>query len=98
MYAGKLVEISKAKQVLENPAHPYTQGLKESFPTLHRDTADLHSIEGTPPNLLELPEGCYFRPRCPKATEACMQSPDLIKQGSHEVACFHPNIAEEVVA
>ncbi|WED27835.1 ABC transporter ATP-binding protein [Vibrio sp. DW001] len=103
MYAGRIVEMSPAKTILESPRHPYTLGLKESFPTLHRSTNELHSIKGTPPNLLDLPDGCAFAPRCRFATISCQQTqPTMVsKENGQHVACFNPieiTNSKEVVA
>ena len=71
MYAGKLVEIGTAEQIRNRPAHPYTQGLLASFPSVHGARKDLAGIPGTPPDLRSLPPGCPFAPRCRHAAEPC---------------------------
>jgi oligopeptide/dipeptide ABC transporter ATP-binding protein len=71
MYAGKLVELGDAKAVHNQPAHPYTQGLLGSFPSVHGARKELAGIPGTPPDLRALPPGCPFVPRCRFATDAC---------------------------
>ncbi len=75
MYAGNLMEIGSADQLQHAPAHPYTKGLLNSFPSLHGPRRDLAGIPGSPPDLRNLPSGCPFVPRCGYATEACSQVP-----------------------
>jgi oligopeptide/dipeptide ABC transporter ATP-binding protein len=78
MYAGRIVERGGKRQLFYDPQHPYTWGLLGSIPRLDRPKPEkLHSIEGTPPSLINLPEGCKFRPRCPHAFEKCTQEPEL---------------------
>jgi len=71
MYAGKLVEVGAAEQIHNRPAHPYTQGLLGSFPSVHGARKELAGIPGTPPDLRSLPPGCPFVPRCNHATDKC---------------------------
>ncbi|MGA2470159.1 MAG: ABC transporter ATP-binding protein [Solirubrobacteraceae bacterium] len=71
MYAGKLVEVGNAEQIHNQPAHPYTQGLLASFPSVHGARKELAGIPGTPPDLSALPPGCPFVPRCRFATDDC---------------------------
>lgn len=71
MYAGELMEVGTVRQVLKDPKHPYTQGLLDSFPTLHGETVQLKSIPGFLPDLAEQVPGCMFAPRCPRADDRC---------------------------
>jgi oligopeptide/dipeptide ABC transporter ATP-binding protein len=71
MYAGKLVEIATAEEIHHGPAHPYTKGLLNSFPSLRGPRRELAGIPGTPPDLRHLPPGCPFLPRCMYGTTAC---------------------------
>jgi oligopeptide/dipeptide ABC transporter ATP-binding protein len=71
MYAGKIVEIGLVKDVYNNPAHPYTRALMQALPKLDSKRKRLYQIEGEPPNLLRLPPGCSFWPRCPQAVDIC---------------------------
>jgi oligopeptide/dipeptide ABC transporter ATP-binding protein len=71
MYAGKLVEIATAEEIHHEPAHPYTKGLLNSFPSLRGPRRELAGIPGTPPDLRHLPPGCSFLPRCMYGTTAC---------------------------
>jgi oligopeptide/dipeptide ABC transporter ATP-binding protein len=78
MYAGRIVEYGTKRQVFYDPQHPYTWGLLGSIPRLDRPKPEkLHSIAGAPPSLINLPEGCKFRPRCPHAFEKCVEHPGL---------------------
>jgi oligopeptide/dipeptide ABC transporter ATP-binding protein len=94
MYAGKIVEIGPAADVFHNPRHPYTQGLLRSVPRLGsggKETNRLDVIEGAVPNLLDLPPGCSFAPRCYKKTAECTAAeiPLLRISGRQEVRCIH---------
>jgi peptide/nickel transport system ATP-binding protein len=64
MYAGQIVEMAPAKELFNNPLHPYTQGLLSSFPPLTGPKRRLTGISGAPPNMLNPPPGCRFHPRC----------------------------------
>ncbi|WDC83550.1 ABC transporter ATP-binding protein [Caloramator sp. mosi_1] len=89
MYAGKVVEEANVYEIFKNPMHPYTLGLLESKPILNQDKERLNSIPGQVPNPLNMPEGCYFHPRCSKAMDICRkEQPKLcsVKDG-HKVAC-----------
>lgn len=73
MYAGKIIEHGNVERVYESPAHPYTEALMQALPKLGSKRKRLFQIEGEPPNLLKLPPGCSFQPRCPKAIEICRE-------------------------
>jgi oligopeptide/dipeptide ABC transporter ATP-binding protein len=78
MYAGRVVERAHKRNLFYDPQMPYTWGLLGSIPRLDRPRPEkLHSIEGSPPSLINLPEGCKFRPRCPHAFDKCMEEPGL---------------------
>ncbi|HZS93684.1 MAG TPA: ABC transporter ATP-binding protein [Chloroflexota bacterium] len=66
MYAGKLVEVAASDAILQDPLHPYTIGLMDSFPALHGERRVLQGIPGSPPDLVSPPPGCRFNPRCPR--------------------------------
>jgi peptide/nickel transport system ATP-binding protein len=72
MYAGRFVESGPVRDALRDPLHPYTQGLMASTVHGHMKGQRLRTIEGAPPNLERLPDGCSFAPRCPQATERCL--------------------------
>jgi oligopeptide/dipeptide ABC transporter ATP-binding protein len=92
MYAGRIVESGKADAVYHRPRHPYTIALLRSVPRLDRPRqARLDPVEGQPPDLTRLDEGCAFRPRCRFAIDACAKSrPPLeaAEEGGHLAACF----------
>ena len=92
MYLGRIVEEGPAKEVVENPKHPYTKALIDSIPVpdpefSHDDRAI--KLTGEPPSAVNPPEGCRFRPRCPFAGEECKIQPALTDE-RHRVACHHP--------
>ena len=97
MYAGRLVETSDVFRIYANPAHPYTKGLLDSIPRLDEKGAVLRAIGGLPPNLLHIPPGCAFNPRCRYAADVCRtgEPPELreIRQGRFSACHF----AEEVI-
>jgi oligopeptide/dipeptide ABC transporter ATP-binding protein len=78
MYAGRVVERGTKRDIFYDPQMPYTWGLLGSIPRLDQPRAErLHTIKGSPPSLINLPEGCKFRPRCPHAFDKCIQEPGL---------------------
>lgn len=91
MYAGKIVEKARTGDLYKNPAHPYTYGLIQSVPRLDKaKDGRLFSIEGQPPNVIDLPPCCPFHPRCPKVMDICrVQYPPTTDLGNqHEVSCW----------
>lgn len=89
MYTGKLVEEADVRTIFTGALHPYTVGLLNSIPRLHTQTPRLTVIEGMVPDPLELPPGCAFAPRCPRATSKCHQTPPLRQVGEgHRAACW----------
>jgi oligopeptide/dipeptide ABC transporter ATP-binding protein len=95
MYAGRVVEYGPAKDFYRRPLHPYSQGLLGSFPTLSGPKRQLTGIPGTPPDLRALPSGCAFRPRCPKAFDACatrepvpVPVPPIVTGEARQAACL----------
>ena len=89
MYAGEVTEIANAEEFYRKPLHPYSQLLMASVPTLRTDKK-LEFIPGTPPSLIDTPEGCRFNPRCPYKINKCMkENPDKIDLGhNHYVRCW----------
>ncbi|MFI9060689.1 ABC transporter ATP-binding protein [Streptomyces sp. NPDC053429] len=71
MYAGRIVESAPVHEIYAAPAHPYTRGLLDSIPRLDQKGQELYAIKGLPPNLLHIPPGCAFNPRCPMAQSVC---------------------------
>jgi len=90
MYAGRVVERGPAAEVIAAPRHPYTAGLLASVPSRHEPGGRLPQIPGSAPSLARLPEGCPFRPRCPRATAACATDPPLSVRGDTAALCHHP--------
>ena len=90
MYAGKVVEFAEVNELFENPVHPYTNGLLKSLPKMQSGQGRLYNIKGMVPDLLKLPEGCSFAPRCEKCCEMCREKkPQLVKLNEkHYVSCF----------
>jgi oligopeptide transport system ATP-binding protein len=90
MYAGEVMETADIDTLYAHPAHPYTQGLLASVPRLDREESGiLKAIPGNPPDLVELPRGCPFRPRCPHAFDRCVEHPPLEDAGEgHLKRCW----------
>ncbi len=99
MYAGKIVEMADVQTIFKSPVHPYTIGLINAVPTLVSTKEDLTSIPGSPPDLIEMPTGCKFHPRCPLADERSRtEEPDLVSVArGHEVACWHWQTSREAL-
>lgn len=96
MYAGRIVEQADVHDIYANPAHPYTKGLLESIPRLDHKGQDLAAIGGLPPNLMRIPPGCAFHPRCVIARERCTTDrPELLPVGPDRAAACH--YSEEVL-
>jgi len=94
MYAGQIVERGEISEVLDEPLHPYTNGLIGSVPSHNRRGQSLAQIPGMTPSLLNLPQGCAFHPRCPRADDACLVQPEITKPAKpgHQVRCAHPHL------
>ena len=89
MYAGQVVELGQTRSVFDAPAHPYSQGLLEAFPSIRGEKKRLTGIPGAPPNLARPPSGCRFHPRCPVAMDRCsVDVPDLYTVGSAQARCL----------
>lgn len=91
MYAGYIVEMGPIKPIFKKPLHPYTMGLLSSLPSLDLTDQDLNYIEGSPPDMIRLPEGCAFWPRCPYRTEQCaVERPPLVTiEQDRRAACWN---------
>jgi len=98
MYAGRIVEHGTVDQVLDAPQHPYTQGLIASLPSANRRGTRLRQIPGMAPNLLALPSGCAFAPRCSRASTACTAQPEVRLVDQRLLRCFHPGSLTETTA
>ena len=91
MYAGRTMEYGQARDVFYQPSHPYSIGLLNAVPRLDAEGDALLTIPGNPPNLLRLPKGCPFQPRCPHAMEICNSAPPLEEFAPGRLrACFQP--------
>ncbi|WP_421851013.1 ABC transporter ATP-binding protein [Marinomonas sp.] len=89
MYAGHVVEEGPTLEIINDPQHPYTQGLLNALPQMTLPGQRLNQIQGSMPSLAERPTGCAFHPRCPYATQKCKQEqPSFIYSGVSSVACF----------
>ncbi|MEU8260029.1 ABC transporter ATP-binding protein [Micromonospora sp. NPDC048999] len=95
MYAGRIVEHADVRSLYRTPAHPYTKGLLASIPRLDVRGQALSTIKGLPPNLMRIPSGCPFHPRCPYAQQVCVDEVprDLTLGGGRTSAC---HFAQEV--
>ena len=101
MYAGKIVETGTAHDIYRNPRHPYTIALLNSVPRLDAtERVRLDAIEGLPPDLVDLPQGCSFAPRCKYAYERCTQeTPVLLETDTnHTSACWRHDELTELAA
>jgi peptide/nickel transport system ATP-binding protein len=99
VYAGKIIEIGDVRTIFRRPYHPYTIGLINAVPTLTSDKSSLISVPGSPPDLIQLPTGCKFHPRCPLADERSRrEEPELTEtEAGHHVACWHWPHAREAL-
>jgi oligopeptide transport system ATP-binding protein len=96
MYAGRIIEQAGVHDLYRRPAHPYTRALLESIPRAQRDGAPLKAIAGLPPNLLHIPPGCPFHPRCTIAQARCRtEAPAALDLGGNRLAACH--FAREVL-
>jgi peptide/nickel transport system ATP-binding protein len=90
MYAGRIIEEGPTAAVLRGPRHPYSRGLLDSLPSRGAPGCDLTQIPGSTPSLLRLAEGCAFRPRCARTTDACREMPRLASNEGRAYRCHHP--------
>ena len=98
MYAGRVVESTLTKTLFNETAHPYTNGLLKSIPTIGKKQDRLYTIKGNVPNILNLPKGCRFVDRCDYAQDICFSSrpADEYIKDNHMVSCFlHKRIEDE---
>jgi peptide/nickel transport system ATP-binding protein len=89
LYAGKLAETARAKDLFSDPKHPYTQGLLGSFPSVRGPRRKLQGIPGSPPDMRNPPAGCRFHPRCPQAFATCQNELPVLREiaPEHRGAC-----------
>ena len=92
MYAGRIVESGPVEDLLDRPAHPYTQGLIASIPSSVPRGERLVPINGMTPSLINLPKGCAFSPRCPRADKTCQgtRPEETHLDDARALRCFHP--------
>jgi peptide/nickel transport system ATP-binding protein len=89
MYAGQVIETGPTRAVFDSPAHPYSQGLLDAFPSIRGPRVELTGIPGSPPDLARLPAGCRFQPRCPVRFDECATVlPDLYQVGPARSRCL----------
>ncbi|MBL4757580.1 MAG: ABC transporter ATP-binding protein [Rhizobiales bacterium] len=92
MYAGRIIESGTAEDIYHHPRHPYTLALLRSVPRMDQPRqAKLDPVQGQPPDLTKLDDGCAFRPRCNFASEKCKSSSPKLEtvNGGHTTACWH---------
>ncbi len=89
MYAGRVAEIGPVHDVINRPAHPYTEGLMAAIPDITLDRPSLNQIDGSMPRLNAIPSGCAFNPRCPRTFDRCrVERPELLAAGASRAACW----------
>jgi oligopeptide/dipeptide ABC transporter ATP-binding protein len=90
MYGGKIMEIGPSEEIFARPLHPYTQGLINCVPNIRLDQKELLTMPGSPPDLVSVPAGCGFAPRCPKVMPVCREkAPKLLEYTpQHRAACW----------
>jgi peptide/nickel transport system ATP-binding protein len=89
MYAGQVAEVGATRSIFTQPAHPYTRGLLDAFPSIRGARVELTGIPGRPPDLRNPPSGCRFHPRCPVAIDQCTTTPpDLYPVGQVRSRCL----------
>jgi oligopeptide/dipeptide ABC transporter ATP-binding protein len=100
MYAGEIVEVAPALEIFERPRHPYTVGLLGARPRIAAVEERLSDIPGRVPDLLELPSGCRFHPRCFLGDELCVQKAPLLRPLAvdHESRCHYAEKLREDAA
>lgn len=90
MYGGRLMEYGTVHDIFKLRRHPYTAGLIGATPSIIGDVEDMHPIEGTPPDLLHLPAGCVFSPRCPRCKDRCTtEEPTSVTGDECSYKCFY---------
>jgi peptide/nickel transport system ATP-binding protein len=89
MYAGQVIEAGPTRTVFDTPAHPYSRGLLDAFPSIRGERVRLTGIPGSPPDLGQPPSGCRFHPRCPLVMDQCLTvEPELYQVGHAQARCL----------
>jgi peptide/nickel transport system ATP-binding protein len=90
MYGGRIMELAPTADIFARPLHPYTQGLINCVPNIRLEQKDLVTMPGSPPDLVDPPQGCRFSPRCPRVMPVCRErEPALVEQtAGHRAACW----------
>lgn len=102
MYGGRIVEYGDTSEIISNPSHPYTVGLRNAFPDISKESQELVSIGGAPPDLIDPDVGCRFADRCPFAQNQCLeQTPELVQTdnesgGQRTVRCLRSDEADSL--
>jgi peptide/nickel transport system ATP-binding protein len=93
MYAGQVIEEGPTRTVFDRPAHPYSRGLLDAFPSIRGERVHLTGIPGSPPDLGQPPSGCRFHPRCPMVMDECLTvEPEMYQVGQAQARCLlHAN-------
>ena len=89
MYAGRIIEMGPTNDIFADPLHPYTKGLLESAPNILHPERSMRPIPGSPPDLITLPTGCKFHPRCPRIFEPCRMSDPLTVECKRRLVACH---------
>ena len=83
------LEVGPVQDVIKDARHPYTHGLMGSIPKILHDIDRLTQIDGAMPRLTDIPPGCAFNPRCPRAMDRCLRErPELVQSGPSQAACW----------
>lgn len=92
MYAGRIVEVGPVREVINNPLHPYTQGLLAAIPESHSEMKNLKSIPGSVPHPKDFVKGCRFADRCERCSDQCKSTelPPECGSGEHKARCYNP--------
>jgi peptide/nickel transport system ATP-binding protein len=99
MYAGQIAEIGDTRRVFDSPAHPYSRGLLDAFPSIRGPKVQLTGIPGNPPDLSQPPSGCRFHPRCPEVFDECLVvEPELYPVQSARARCLLHRNGEHALA
>ncbi len=98
MYAGEILEQGTLEQVFENPMHPYTEALFKCTPDIESEDSTINPIEGLMPDPINLPDGCCFEPRCPKAMPVCRKEKPCVRiREGQQVICHLYNEKGEMI-